>query len=340
MADSWGGGFELIRTGFCMFFGVGIVWGRVFIVRLSLVLLILAGETAWARVLGAASSKFSPRSPNGSDVISSLDDDQDPRPDWDRDAFERLEASSGKAEIAEEEEIERDAKSTARRQQQPEPVLQAVVEKLAPPVVDKRKVLLRFVIPRSVPDKSVMNLNKGGLAKEKVITAKLSAADYEKVVSDEMKVKLGKLKPVLPSKSVLHMNDQELRDLCQDLEDASDLSIDTLRGASIKNFSLQVPVLLKVDRMKLIENVTGKFVALIGDSKSNLAADDPLMTKLNSGGHLDLLKQVRGPYLLCRVKVKKIEGIKGPLILVGAEFPASLRKNPKVRIVHMLSPKS
>lgn len=140
---------------------------------------------------------------------------------------------------------------------------------------------------------------------------------------DELNVQVKKDVSFFPKKALQKLSDVELRELCTNLKAATHLGVHSVKGSSAQNFRQEAPLVLRIQNMKSISNVQGKFVALIGNA-SNVRLKKP---------SVDHLKEINRPYLVCGVRIKKLHSVKSPLIIVDDDVPKSIRKMKKVRVI-------
>lgn len=151
----------------------------------------------------------------------------------------------------------------------------------------------------------------------------LAQPSHEIAIEPEIHLKKDKGPTQLPQKSVTKMTDSELRELCESLKAPNRHTMDTVAGSSLKNFRLNEPLIMRVDRLKTLNNVQGKYVVLVGSDKPGIP-------------RVDRLKDIKKPHVFCGVKAGQIEGISAKLIFVDVKAPVALRKHPQVRSIKQL----
>lgn len=237
------------------------------------------------------------RGPSSWDVVDAVSPAS--LPDWDTSAFE---ASTGGEN---EDDIEKGAQ---RLQREIYEVPVAVPAALIHPAKDEREILFTFAKSREIEPSA--GRPQGAAPRD--------VAPEGETQTGELALQLKSEKRVLPRGNLMTLSDARLIELCEDLREATHLTIDASPGATIRNFAQGEPLLLRVKRLGDLENLRAKFVALVGGTK---------------GAKVRKLTQLHSPHLVCDVRLTSVEGIEAPLILVGGSLPASLEGHPRIRRV-------
>lgn len=252
---------------------------------------------------------MSSRGPSAWDVIDAVPEES--LPDWDSSAFEVKAITDDPAgasddDVKAESEIEIGAMGLRREIYIARPAAPLTGPRLEPQ--DEREVLFTFSKSREIAPSTGRNQSTEGSS---------PVSPEAHTHTGELALSLKSEKRVLPRAGLMALSDERLTELCADLRESTHLTIESSKGASIRNFTQTGPLLLKVSRLSELSNLKARFIALIGSPNAKV----------------ERLKKVTSPILVCDVKLSRVEDLDAPLILVGGSVPSFLEDHPRLRKV-------